>query len=370
MSRDLTFRFGEWEVRYVGSKPSVIVLEVTTNCNLSCLHCFRRGMRDKPVNMDYEVFKELIREVRGWGGVDRITFTGWGEPTVHPLILDMISNAKSVAREIHLSTNGVGLAELIDDLIRLGVDHLYVSIDSPDINTYSRVRIGASLTKVLEGLERLKEVKISRRLVKPMLTLIFTITTLNYGQILDAVRLAREVMANRVVYSNVIPPNKELEGLTCLGRDECVLKASKLLSEVSREAMDGRICVQAPYLSVRSYFLCPFIGYGATYVCSDGCVSPCMYFAHEWTPTLYGISRRVNRVVFGRIDVEGLLGVWRSYEYVRFRYSVRSGQMPSCLDCELVNYCSYTLENLFDCLGNSPSCASCPFAKNLSFCPV
>ena len=370
MSIKNTFRFYEWEVRYVPSKPSILVIEVTTKCNLSCIHCFRRSMRETEVDMDYELFLRLMREVRSWGGVERITLTGWGEPTVHPNILDMLDQAKKVAKEVYLSTNGIILAELADDLIRMKIDGLYVSVDSPEIETFSKLRLGGSLTKVLDGLERLKELKFVKHSPKPAVTIIFTITKMNYHQVIEASLLAKEVMANKLVYSNLIPPNKEVENLTCLDDAECAKKVLRDIAEVSKEAMDGKLSVQATYLNVRSYFLCPFISYGATYICSDGAVAPCMYFAHDWSPTLFGVSRRVRRVVMGNLPEQDLLNIWQSPSYVRFRFAVRSGQMPSCLDCELAEYCSYTLENTCDCLGNIPSCGSCPFAKNLSFCPV
>ncbi len=365
-----TFKFHEWEVRYVPSKPSILVVEVTTRCNLSCVHCFRRSMREAEGDMDYELFLRLMREVRDWGGVERITLTGWGEPTVHPNILDMLDQAKKVAKEVYLSTNGVTLAELADDLIRMKIDGLYVSVDSPEVETFSKLRLGGSLTKVLEGLKRLKELKFAKHSPKPAVTIIFTITKMNYRQVIGVSLLAKEVMANRLVYSNLIPPNKEVENLTCLGNAKCTEEVLRDIAEVSKEAMDGKLSVQSTYLNVRSYFLCPFIGYGATYICSDGVVAPCMYFAHDWTPTLFGVSRHIRRIAMGDLHRQSLLNIWRSPDYVRFRFAVRSGQMPSCLDCELAEYCSYTLENIYDCLGNTPSCGSCPFAKNLSFCPV
>lgn len=370
MSVSTGIRFYEWRVEYVPTKPSVLVIEATTRCNLSCIHCFRRGMGEGFRDLEMGEFRKVMAEAVGWGGVRRVTFTGWGEPTVHPDILEMISEARQAAREVCLSTNGVRLAEIAEDIIRLGVDELFVSIDSADVNTYGRIRGGARLTDVVDGLLTLKDLKLRKRLAKPTVTLIFTITTLNYRQVLQAAALAREVMANRIVYSNVIPPKRGLSGLTCLGRDECVREVEAQVSEVSREAMGGSLGVQAAYMRVRSYFLCPFIGYGATYVCSDGSIAPCMYFAHSWRPTLYGIERRVGRVVFGSVAEGGVLKAWRSPDYVRFRFQVRAGMTPSCLDCELASYCSYTLDNTTDCLGNTPSCAACPFAKNLAFCPV
>ncbi len=327
-------------------------------------------MAEEPADLDIEVFRRLVREVVGWGGARRITFTGWGEPTVHPHILDMISEARKAAREVCLSTNGVRLAELADDLVRLGVSEVFVSIDSADVATYGRVREGGRLTDVVSGLVEVKDIKLRKRLAKPTITLIFTLNTPNYRQVSQAAALAREVMANKIVFSNVIPPKRELSRLTCLGNDECIREVEAQLSEVSKEAMGGSLGIQASYMRVRSYFLGPFIGYGATYVCSDASIAPCMYFAHSWRPTLYGIERRVDRVLFGKVGEDGVLGAWRSPDYVRFRFQVRAGMTPSCLDCELVNYCSYTLDGTTDCLGNTPSCAACPFAKNLVFCPL
>ncbi|OYT50075.1 MAG: hypothetical protein B6U73_04640 [Desulfurococcales archaeon ex4484_204] len=364
-----SFRFGEWEVRLLDTTPRIVVIEPTTRCNFKCIHCFRNEMGEEFKDMEYDFFLNLVDSIRGLG-IKRITFTGWGEPTIHPRILDMVAEARRVASEIVLNTNGSTLLRIAEDLVNIGVDELLVSIDSPDIATYSKIRVGGELSIIAKGLLKLRELRLKKGYVKPAVSVIFTINTLNYSDVVAVAEFSRRAGVNRVIYNNFIPTSRKLEGLACYTSSKCSREVSKLIGEVSRLSMDGTLAVQATYRTVKSYFFCPYIDNSAVYVARDGWVSPCMFFAHSWTPTLYGIERAVRRVVFGNVCRESLLDIWRKREYVLFRFLVRARQMPSCLDCELAPYCTYTLSNQHDCLGNSPSCASCPYARNLAFCPV
>jgi len=58
------FRFTNWVVVLRGdSKPRTLVVELTTGCNYSCIHCFRFAARNfKVVYMDEDLYNRVLME--------------------------------------------------------------------------------------------------------------------------------------------------------------------------------------------------------------------------------------------------------------------------------------------------------------------
>ncbi len=106
------------------------MLELTTACNYSSIHCFRFAARDFKVTfMDEELYHTIVKKARDIG-VRRIVYTGWGEPTVHPRFMEFLEVARKLGFEVVVNTNGSRLEELAVSFVKLGVDEVYVSIDA------------------------------------------------------------------------------------------------------------------------------------------------------------------------------------------------------------------------------------------------
>lgn len=67
---------------------------VTIACNYACSHCFRFSVKDfRTCYMDLGLYHDVLDSALE-AGVERVVFSGWGESTVHPNILEMIDEAK------------------------------------------------------------------------------------------------------------------------------------------------------------------------------------------------------------------------------------------------------------------------------------
>ncbi len=104
-------------------------IQVTRLCNQKCRIC---SNPEREATLTLAQAKAMIDDfvARGYDGV---ILTG-GEPTMHPQLPDILSYAKSKGIHARLITNGQRLCDL--DLMReyaaRGMDHLHVSIQSPD----------------------------------------------------------------------------------------------------------------------------------------------------------------------------------------------------------------------------------------------
>jgi MoaA/NifB/PqqE/SkfB family radical SAM enzyme len=86
---------------------------------------------------------------------------GEGEPFLHPGFLEMIEMAKRTNPDVHVSaiTNGSLLSEtLIQRLLDLQVQKLYISIESADADTFREIR-GGHLNTVILGVQALMEAR-------------------------------------------------------------------------------------------------------------------------------------------------------------------------------------------------------------------
>ncbi len=317
--------------------------------------------------MDEEVFRTVLIRAKE-AGVTKLVFSGWGEPTVHPQFLEFLDEAKSRGFRIAVNTNGYYLAELSEKLVKLNVDEIYVSLDSLDIELYSRIRRGGELPKVVKGLEKLLNLKSSSGTLKPEVKAIFTVTRLNVDEIDRVFTYARSLGISEIIYSYYIDYLKAPPELECLNVAECRDKFKEKLTRVAIKQLELGPRVVKPSISPTTSRRCPFASNKALFVRVDGKVSPCIYYSRSWRTRVMEVERRIREVVIGDITKESLRDIWSKYAELYFRLYFTF--IPSCLDCSLVNYCALTMSNEGDCWGYTPTCAHCPYLYMLSYCPL
>ena len=362
------FRVGCWEVRLASSShPREALLELTMECNMDCLYCFRRGCPELFGRMDERTFRRVLWELRR-AGVRRIVFTGWGEPLTHPKALEFLEEAKEGGFNVVLNTNGTLLESCAEEVVKAGVDEVVVSLDSADEGVYSELHPGNSVSEILRGLRSLREalVNLGRRVVVGFHT---TLTTLNCRQAPAILRTAFRFGAAYVRFSNVVPLNREMEGLACYMDEDC-RKAMESFFKSLGMLLETPVRVYMPNLTLKAQRTCPFTRRDGLFVGWDGGVSPCLHYGHSYTTHLYGVGRRIDRVTFGNLTEESLTELWRSRPYQAFRFRAEVGCLPSCLDCDMAEYCTFTEDNTMDCWGNTPTCSHCPFIYGLTACPL
>lgn len=136
-------------------------LSVTDRCNLSCLYC-RAEARGEPLSREDPLsFEEIVLAVRiaCEHGIDRVRITG-GEPLVRQGISTLIRMLRESCciSDLSLSTNGLLLTDLAEELRRAGLDRVNVSLDSLKPDRFRRITRGGDLARVLAGIERARAV--------------------------------------------------------------------------------------------------------------------------------------------------------------------------------------------------------------------
>lgn len=138
-----------------GRTHRALRLSVTDRCNLRCRYCMPAEGLDWIPGDDVLTDDEYVRLVAIFAraGVTEIRITG-GEPLIRPGLAELVARLREIPEvgEISLTTNGVLLADQIDDLVAAGLDRVNVSIDSLDPERYAAITRRRDLRRALDGL--------------------------------------------------------------------------------------------------------------------------------------------------------------------------------------------------------------------------
>ncbi len=136
-------------------------VSITDQCNLRCMYCTPVDIQ-KMANIELLTYEEILRVV-GLAvglGIKKVRLTG-GEPLVRRGVLDFIRQLAALPdlEEIRLTTNGVLLPDMIDDLYDAGIRKLNISLDSLQSEKFRQITSLDKFSKIWQGIERAKEMK-------------------------------------------------------------------------------------------------------------------------------------------------------------------------------------------------------------------
>ncbi|MBI5183986.1 MAG: radical SAM protein [Nitrospinae bacterium] len=132
--------------RYVQFPLSRVHIELTNICNFNCIFCPKSIMTREKGYMRYDLVKRIIDELAENNITEKITFHIMGEPFMHPNIFDAMEYGIKRGIKIGLTTNGSYLTpENSDKLIRIGIDQINISLQTPDEDSF-RLRRAKDLT--------------------------------------------------------------------------------------------------------------------------------------------------------------------------------------------------------------------------------
>jgi cyclic pyranopterin phosphate synthase len=136
-------------------------ISVTDRCNLRCVYCMpSEGMPWLPKEqiLTYEEIARFARVCLAHG-VRAIRLTG-GEPTVRadlPVLVRLL-NALEPDLDLSLTTNGIKLAAMADDLRAAGLKRVNVSLDTLDPERFLQLARRDRFQEVVAGLEAAERV--------------------------------------------------------------------------------------------------------------------------------------------------------------------------------------------------------------------
>jgi len=360
-----------------------VYVEATNSCNLMCTTCIRNVWQEKTGFMKFQMFENLLDSLMAEPLKPEIFFGGFGEPLTHPAILDMVKLAKEKGFPTMMITNGTRLSdEVIDRLIQIPLDMLWVSVDSICEDSYESIRDGASFGSVLGNLGRFDSKRIALRTKLPELGIAYVAMKRTVEQLPDLVVYARKIHAKRVMVTNVLAHTEDLAMQRLYSRSlresgwtdiDVILPRVDLKNQQMVQSLSGLARVLHTNLLEKqrstTYDCCPFVLKGSVSVRWDGHVSPCLPLLHM-SPSYLGSTKRINHAYsVGSLDEHSIVDIWNSKEYTALRNKLKSFEFAPCTMC-FHEGCEIVQENQEDCFGNSaPACGGCQWAQGFIQCP-
>jgi cyclic pyranopterin phosphate synthase len=139
-----------------GRHISYLRISLIDRCNLRCVYCMpTHGLTFLPGdNLLTPDEIALVVQAAASAGFYKIRFTG-GEPTLRPELLDIVRRAATTPgiTDVAMTTNGIRLPALADDLAAAGLTRVNIHIDTLNAEKLPKLMRWGSLDKLWAGIE-------------------------------------------------------------------------------------------------------------------------------------------------------------------------------------------------------------------------
>lgn len=131
-------------------------VSVTDKCNLRCRYCMPEEGVPHREHKDMMTVEEMLMAINAAAelGINKIRITG-GEPLVKRGIVNLCREVAEIQgiNEVCITTNGILLPQMAEDLKAAGVDRLNISLDTLDPEKFHYITRVGQLQDVLDGME-------------------------------------------------------------------------------------------------------------------------------------------------------------------------------------------------------------------------
>lgn len=173
-----------------GRSITYLRVSVTDRCNLRCVYCMPPEGIQRLSHDSIMRFEEIVTVVRAAAeaGISKVRITG-GEPLVRaglPGLVRMIAAVPGI-EDISLTTNGLLLNRMVEDLKEAGLTRINVSLDTLNTEKFTRITRGGRLETVWQGLEAAERLGLN-----PIKLNVVAMRGVNEDELTDLARLSIE----------------------------------------------------------------------------------------------------------------------------------------------------------------------------------
>ena len=171
----------------LGRNIEYLRISITDRCNLRCVYCMPEEGIKKLDRERILSFEEIIKIVKACAslGIKKIRYTG-GEPLIIKGIENLIHQTSIIPgiEDIAITTNGILLYDMAEDLKRAGLKRVNISLDTLNEDKYRKITRGGDLKKVLMAIEKCIEIGMT-----PVKLNVVLIRGLNDDEVMDLMNL-------------------------------------------------------------------------------------------------------------------------------------------------------------------------------------
>ena len=139
-------------------KIDYLRISVTDRCNLRCVYCMpEEGVENIP-HEEILSYDEIIRICKCVAnlGIKKVKITG-GEPLIRKDIVSLIRDIKKIEgiEQVTITTNGVLLYDMAQDLVEAGIDAVNVSLDTLDREKFLKITRRDKYENISKAIDKL-----------------------------------------------------------------------------------------------------------------------------------------------------------------------------------------------------------------------
>lgn len=193
-------------------KLDYVQWDITSRCNLNCLHCREKVVEDVKDDLNIDECKKLIDQVQSFN-THTLSIAG-GEPLLSPNIKEVLYYAKGKFKRLVISSNGTIMSDDILKTIKECVTNVQISLDGPTEEIHDRMRGRGVFKKAINTIKLLQKnnIKVGIRL---------TLCDFNKSLVREYVDLALELGLKDAYLRRIIPSgNAQKNSLLPLTSDE------------------------------------------------------------------------------------------------------------------------------------------------------
>jgi len=305
------------------SKPIRIRIELTNECNLRCVFCYKSYFNVQKEHLSMDEFRKLDPLLRQ---AKFLTFFTKSEPLVAKILFPALEHCSDIKAVTYFSTNAIPLTrEISEKLVDLKLTFMQVSVNVFG-EEYAKVYRGGKFEQLEENLRILNEIKRQKRTDKPNLRLSFCSTKKSVVNLEAAVRFAKKhEFSQGVQVTPVFAVGEDQVNDTYESDpqyfDEYYDRARKLAEELGIPFW----IISNPQVQNEDVF----------------CYDPWESINIEPNGDVYPCS--VSSQVMGNINQESIETIWNNPRYQDFRARVnipgpeQNEDCRKCLNCHLHN---------------------------------
>ncbi|MBI5251353.1 MAG: SDR family NAD(P)-dependent oxidoreductase [Desulfomonile tiedjei] len=291
----------------------LLQVESAIACNLKCVMCPWKEVRDKAANrgiMDQKVWDAVKQHLPEVASLD---LTGGGEPLLQPNLTEWVADGKAAGCETGFLTNGLLLTEKITlNLLASGLDWICVSMDGASKETYERIRIGSDFDRVCENVARIARMRSGPA---PKIMINFVLMRMNFHEAEDMIRLAARLGADQVNFKQCeVIRGEHGKGYGLFASEETkeIRRLSKLLSRARKLGRTLNIETTAFPFVPTELPVCAQDPRDSVFVRFDGSVAPCINLAIGGPTSFFGTEVIMPTIHYGRLPQQDLLELFET----------------------------------------------------------
>jgi spiro-SPASM protein len=148
------------ELLYTG--PSYVEVELTGRCSLDCIFCYRKTLKQIHQDMDIDIFKKILSDMRSFQLPYSLCFGGSGEPIMHDRFYEICDLAlkEDALETLVIETNGIFADNNFKNYIlnkNGGRIKIVFNINGMDSGTCARIHGGDYFQAVADNILSLRE---------------------------------------------------------------------------------------------------------------------------------------------------------------------------------------------------------------------